>query len=534
MLLLLPVSLPLVKAETSIKIGVIAANTPNVASKQVIAQLAIDDINAYMTANGKPYYFTFELKDALGSAQTHLDEVKAFDLAGVKFINGGQWSSQAEVALTYCNTNHVLLLSATSTYANLAISDNLFRLCPSDDYQGKAIAKMIWKYGYARTIIIWRGDNYGDGLSNSFKSAYSSLGGKVVGDSSTRYDPSTAVFTSILKSAERQMASACWQYRTDKICVLLLSFSEGAQIIAEAKNYPKIYGTRWFGSDGNAQNPDILNGAPEEANHLRLFGTMPTAVHGPNWDSIANEYYGLMNQDLNSVTAFDYDVYWVIALSIVAAGYVPGGDVDAVKAVLPTIAANYNGVSGYINLNSYGDRVSQGYDIWGFGTSGGATKMIQFGTIDAKNNVRWYSTAYRLYGSAQGSVTGYKNAYSAKIVKGSWDLSIDNDAVKFSLTYSEKNLKPTIEQSPVYSIDNFYVSSYGEKIVSQTSSSTLIQCTLHFQKDWAKMGGSRETVYFDYPAKITVSRCGIYIDLPTPIRYQNFDILGTTTTFKID
>ena len=129
-------------------------------------------------------------------------------------------------------------------------------------------------------------------------------------------------------------------------------------------------------------------------------------------------------------------------------------------------------------------------------------------------------------------MTGYKNAYSAKIVKGNWDLIIDQWDAKFTLTYSEKNLNSAIEDSPTGSVDKFYVTGWGN-IVSQTRSEVVFECWLNFQKDWAKKDGTRETVWFGFPATITVNKSGLYIDLPI-IRYQNFDILGKTTSFKFN
>jgi branched-chain amino acid transport system substrate-binding protein len=535
LVLLLPMSLPAVKAVTTVKIGKISANASNVPTDTVIAQMAIGDINAYMTAHSIAYQFTYELKDGGGSVPTHLQMVQQFNAGGLKFINGGPWSPQAQGSLAYINANDIIMLSPTSTSPTLAIAgDNLFRLCPSDDASAPAMASMIWSYGYTHTIIIWRGDGWGDQVVNYFKPAYTALGGKIDGDSSTRYDPSAVSFSSYLKTAEKQMMAAKMKYMTDKVCILLLAFNEAAQILTEAKSYPNIYCTRWFGGDGTANNYNILNNAPEQASRVRLFSTLAKIVMGPSWKSVADRYEAQTGQYLNSYQAYDYDIYWVFALSIVQAGYVPGGNPLNVKNVLPTVAANHNGASGYCNLNVYGDRPSQGFNIYGFGISGGVNKIIQFGTIDTGNHVQWGPTAFRLYGSASGSVTNYENAYSAKIVKGNWGLSIDDASVKFTLTYSERNLNSYIEQSPIGSVDNFYVTSYGETLVSQTRGFTVIRCMLHFQKDWAKMDGTRATVYFDYPATITISMFSIKIDLPTPIRPQNFDISGYATSFKFN
>ncbi len=534
-ILLLPISLQTVKADNvEITIGKIATDSSAFGPAGVLAQIAIDDINDYMEANSIPYTFTVEMKDAMSSDATHLEKIKELESTGVRFINGGGWSNMALSALPYCNDKGILLVSSSSTTPVLEIAgDNLFRFCPSDIWQGPAIASMIKKYGYMNTIVVWRGDAWGDGLAETFKSAYVKLGGRIIGDSSTRYGIEATDFSDVLSSAERQMTNAQMRYGAYKTCVLLLAFNEAAKIITQAEAYPKIYDTKWFGGDGTARNWRVHDDAPDQACHLKLFSVLAKEEHGYWWDSVAERYDAEVHQGFTYYNAFDYDIYWVIALSIAQAGY-PGVDVMAVKAILPGVAAGFDGASGHILLNAYGDRVYAGCEIWGFYASGGEAQMISFGKIDASNRVTWNTIALKHYltGCANGAVMRYVSAYSSKVIGGSWSLSVDNMGAEFKLAYKEQNLKPSIEDSPRYSVDYFKAYSRLERVVSQSSSKTVVECSLHFEKDWAKMDGTRELVESDLLATITVTKYGVTVDLPTPILGQNFDILGSTYRYS--
>jgi branched-chain amino acid transport system substrate-binding protein len=531
MVMLLPIASPVAKAETTVKLGKIASDSDSVWTNSVAAQLAVDDINAYMVSNGIPYQFTYEVKDAHGDAATHLAMVQEFDSEGVKFIDGGGWSSQATSSLQYCNDNGILLLSPSSTSPSLCIAgDNLFRLCPSDDSVAPALASMIKSYGYNYTVIIWRGDSWGDGIVNYFKPAYESLGGTVVGDSSTRYDAwSSPDFSSILSIAEQQVKDAKKVYHTNSVGVLLLSFSESWEIVSLLKNYPNLYGCKWFGSDGTAFNYALMDNAPEQGYNIRLYSLIANFPQGPLWQSASERYYGITGQEFTAYTAFDYDIYWVYALSIVQAGYTPGGNSLDVKSVLPDVAAGFNGASGWCSLNEYGDRPSQGFNIFCYGTSNYYGVCIWCGNIDGNNAVYWDSAAYRMSGSAYGSITKFQNAYSSSLVKGSYTLFIDSCNCHFTLKYSEKNLSPAVEESPKGSIDEIYAEGWGE-VTSQTKTVVTFNCWLSFTENRVRLDGSQETRWYGYPATITVRKGSIIIDLPN-IKYQNFDMVGKTSSF---
>jgi len=92
----------------------------------------------------------------------------------------------------------------------------------------------------------------------------------------------------------------------------------------------------------------------------------------------------------------------------------------------------------------------------------------------------------------------------------------------------ERNLNEGIEQSPINSIDLFWMYITDVEEVEIDGENCEIIGTMHYVKLWRKLDGTSEIVEFEYPVAITIDSLTIYIDLPTPILGQNFDYYGTT------
>jgi len=379
---------PYLPKVTNVKIGdIVASSDPkDLLSAQTIAQIALEDINSYCTRLRIPYRFQVEIKVANGNTAIHLTQAQEFYSQGVRLLLAGRWSSQAKTSLSYINANKMLMLSPSATVPDLAIAgDNLFRLCPSDVYLGPALANTVWGKGVKHVIVIQRGDSWGDGLSPAFISEYTRLGGSLAGEV-IRYATNEVDFTTKLATAEAQATAAGSEYG-----VVLLAFNEAATILNKLANnqnlYQKIYSCIWFGADGTANNQYIIDTAGAAAAHVGLYSLRAKEVHGPAWSSVESRYQLATGQIFNIYIAYEYDIFWVYALSVITAGSTNSA---AVKCVLPWVAARYNGASGYCKLNTYGDRLNPGFDIWGYVKIDGSVQVKLSGFVDTNNVVKWY------------------------------------------------------------------------------------------------------------------------------------------------
>jgi len=377
-----------------IRIGVIAASTANFEIVQPLFKEIIEpDINAYMARLPRdrfnpPVRFEFLVEDAQASAEVHLQKVQMFHRMGVDLIVGGQWSSQAAASLDYINEHGILLISASSTGPSLAIpGDNLFRLCPDDARQGRAMSAMLLSKGITKAIVIQRDDAWGNGIYGSFEAEYTSGGGTIVAHEA--YPTETTDFTTYLTSAEAAATGA-----PDE-SILMLSFDEGATIITQAQDYPNIYSLAWFGSDGSAKSYKILDEAPEQACHLKIYSTLSAPTYSSKYDEMAQRYYDLIGQEMNFYIACQVDAAWLLALGVLETQSSATRQVKAtdIIAVLPDVASRYFGYSGWCLLNEAGDRMSNNYDVWGFAEVSGECVFFKYGFYDSMlGQMTWYPT----------------------------------------------------------------------------------------------------------------------------------------------
>jgi branched-chain amino acid transport system substrate-binding protein len=365
---------------TKIKIGNISMSAAtDLPGQQVLATIACKDINDYFASHRLPYRIEVEFKVA-GDKVSHLDRVKEFQSEGIRLLLAGRWSSAAQYSLSYINANNILMLSPSCTATNLAIQgDNLFRLCPDDSYLGTALAHAV-KTRVDKVVIIQRGDDWGNGVNAAFTSEYKALGGSVLGN--FVYDPNlpTPDYSSCINGALTAINGYV------NAGVVLFAYNEAVQILNLANsNYPLILGHTWFGGDGTANSQYIVSNAGDLAALVGLYSVLPGGK-GPNWASVKSRYESATNNIFSTYTAYEYDIYWLYALSVAK---VWSTNPSAVKWVLPSVAAKYNGASGYSILNKYGDRINPGFEIWGYSKVDITVQSIKVGSINTSNVVTW-------------------------------------------------------------------------------------------------------------------------------------------------
>jgi PKD repeat protein/ABC-type branched-subunit amino acid transport system substrate-binding protein len=395
---------------TTVTIGAISSATSGLQSKQAIAQLAIKDINAYMVNRSLPYTFKTQIEDAQAQDNIHLEKLQSFNAAGIKLINGGGFSSQAQSSLAYCNSNNILLFSSSSTSPQLKIAnDNLFRLCPSDDNMVPFLVEVMWNYGIRHICFFQIGNIWGDGIKNLFDPAWRAKGGDFIGDT-IRYQSNATDFVNYVATANEQITDALAKgYKLEEIGGVLLSSTEASTIIILAQSYSNIYKIKWFGTDSTARSYDILNQAAEGANAMTIYSLIAAVPPNDIFDNVAKRYSALTGMSMGSYQAYDYDIYWLYALSTIYSGSI---NPQEVKAVIPTLAASYNRASGNFALNPYGDRVPQGYDIWGYGVVGGKVDFVYYGSIGIPTNKFPIAKANGPYTGQVGSEITFTSAGS--------------------------------------------------------------------------------------------------------------------------
>jgi ABC-type branched-subunit amino acid transport system substrate-binding protein len=370
----------------TITLGYIASsNTTLETAKPLLEQIVIPDINKQMKALGwDPPTFQILIDNADGKDETHLEKVQGFRSIGVTVFQTSGWSSQITQSLSYVNMNKMLMWSSNSTTSTLAIAnDSLFRMCPSDYALAPALVNVMWSYGIKDVIIFQRGDELDDGIVNVFIPAWTAKGGSIVGDK-IRYNRTATDFTSYLQLAntEAQAAVAKEGGNPERVGVLLLSSSEFSTIAKQAQFYYPFYMCPFFGGSGTANSQLAMAEAPYEVNHMRVFSLVLRDPESSLFNSLKTRYESLTKQQFTAFPAYVYDVESIIANSMIMAQSDQAVDIQPLQ--IPLCDSTF-GVSGWLKLNQYGDRVAQVFNVWFYaprtGTSDVTTSVSYVGGV---------------------------------------------------------------------------------------------------------------------------------------------------------
>jgi branched-chain amino acid transport system substrate-binding protein len=385
----------------TITIGDLASLSGSLASygqrEKIAVDMAITDINSYLSATG-----VTNVKFAAAHVDTGTDPAKALSglqtlaAQGVKAFVGPLSSGEASAVLSFADSNSLVLCSQSSTAISLAIpNDYLFRLSPNDAAQGKAIARELKDLGYQQIVVLNRHDTYGDGLAKAVIDDFKLLGGSASTNSPLAYDILTTDFTPLLTSVQSDYNAAVSKIGATKVAIVAVTFeTDGAGILLKAQSsFTGLLSGVWYDTDGVATSTIITNatsGSGQVAAKVKLVSTIgqPTPS-SPTVKSIdfANRFNATAKQPPDAYGPAAYDCAYLLALSILAAGQ---NDGHAIQQILPAVANNYFGVTGWVLLQDSGDRAPVGYLFYEVKLVNGVPAWVKAGSYDPSTDaVTW-------------------------------------------------------------------------------------------------------------------------------------------------
>ena len=327
--------------------------------------IAIDDINSFLSKAGCSLRFATSVLDYALDNSRALADLQSLTATGVQVVVGPLDSGAAQFLLSYANSNHIVLISPSSTLGALAIpNDYLFRTSPDDPMQGVADARMMIDRGAGALIIVERHDFFGDGLANTTATRFKALGGHVI--DVIPYDTSITDFTPILTTLSNDFQSANSTY-PNKVAIDFVSFEEFGQLVVQANlQHPILLrgALPWFGTDGEAQD-SVLTGNPT-IGPLIAQVRLPSTIYSFLNNTKTEKFYGAFAIAYPGVVCDQfcsgaYDAVWLAALATLQAGSYNG---TRIQSMLLTVASNYFGITGWLGLDQNGDRVASLYEVW--------------------------------------------------------------------------------------------------------------------------------------------------------------------------
>ena len=249
--------------------------------------------------------------------------------------------------------------SATSpAITGLDDNDLVFRVCPSDAYQGVTIAKLARSMGYSKLAATYANDDYNAGLHDVFVKAFKELGGTITGDQ--MHEANKASYRAELATLSSGGPEA----------LAIFAYYNGSGITMLRQSLENGFFSKFIGGDGMIAQEVI-----DEIGAENLGDAVFTKGTADESSSHFKTFAGLFDRPSDPYTAQAWDAVMIAALALESAGSAtrdlvahvrsvgnaPGvevgpGDWAKAKALLAAgKEINYQGIAGANEFDANGD-----------------------------------------------------------------------------------------------------------------------------------------------------------------------------------
>jgi branched-chain amino acid transport system substrate-binding protein len=365
----------------TIKIGGLFSLTGNWSSLGIPSQeamkLALIDVNTYLEEKGSTIRLSTVVADTkLDTSECKSAIIRAFTENNVRYIIGPQSSAEVGAIKTYANDHNILVVSQGSTASSLAIpNDAIFRFCPGDAVEGRAMAQTMSTSGKQVVITLSRDDAGNKGLQQSVGASFAALGGQV--DAINPYATTLTDYTNLLNQLRIKIQQHSATVGADNVAVYLASFDECKTIFEQAATDPIFSSVNWYGGDGIVLSSVLLmsNTACDFATTTHFFAPnfgLPLTPN-PKLAAIQNAIRTNTGYEPDAYTLAVYDAMWVIAKTISSYENI-NQDFSKLKLDFANESNQHYGITGPVVLNANGDRDSGSFDYYGIVWEGGVYK----------------------------------------------------------------------------------------------------------------------------------------------------------------
>src|SRR5918996_2859422 len=255
--------------------------------------------------------------------------------------------------------------SATApSITELEDNDLVFRVVPSDAYQGQVLAGLAMDRGLGKLALTYANDDYNAGLAAAFEESFKELGGEIT--AKQMHEPNKASYRSELATLAGQPADG----------LALFAYYGGSGITIIRNSLENGLFETFLAADGMADATVIEQiGADMLRDHL--FITLPGSdSQDPSYRAFAEAFEESGKDPAGPFIANGYDATFLIALAIEKVGAAdrakisealravagppgivirPGQWTEAKEAIAAGDDINYEGASGPADFDENGD-----------------------------------------------------------------------------------------------------------------------------------------------------------------------------------
>ncbi|TVQ54526.1 MAG: amino acid ABC transporter substrate-binding protein [Rhodobacteraceae bacterium] len=218
----------------------------------------------------------------------------------------------------------VLLISPASTapaLTHLDDNDTVFRVVPSDNYQGAALARTLRDMGYETVAVTHLNNDYGKGLAEAFREEFTAQGGTIAAFAA--HEEGKATFRAELAELARSGA--------DTLAIFDYGDGSGLTILREALE--NGFFERFVGGDG--MRAQALIGELGAENLENFVVSAPTGEGGVSLEIFEALFTAAGGDPAGTYVATGFDAGFLLAMAFEHAG----GDPAKMSASLRAVAS---------------------------------------------------------------------------------------------------------------------------------------------------------------------------------------------------
>jgi branched-chain amino acid transport system substrate-binding protein len=266
---------------------------------------------------------------------------KLIDVDKVVSIMGLASSTEALSAAPICEKSKVVMISATASTPNLTdAGDYVFRIYPSDVYDGKILADFSNSYELKTISILYLNNDFGVGLKDAFIENYIKSGGKIGLVES--FSPDDVNFKTQLTKIKQNNADGLLMIAID------MQYLNIVKQIRELKIVSQLLAPVTF------DNPVLVEKLGDAANGI-IYTRPKYNLDINSLESIylKEKYKQIKNTAPPLLTSLGFDTFSLLFKSLKEENF----DASKIKDYLYQI--NFDGVAGHIQFDKNGDIISE-------------------------------------------------------------------------------------------------------------------------------------------------------------------------------
>ena len=348
-----------------IQIGVLAQITGDAsetgAEVAAISQYAESKFNEYLDSIGADWTLQVVVEDIGDDPASASSVAEKLDKMGITTIVGPYSSAQTQSVKSYTDDNDMLAISYGSTAPSLAIpGDSIMRFVPDDTNLGPVFAQYLIDSGVTHVVPVWRGDVWGDHLTDITRAEFDALGGNM--DEGVRYDPANVDFDSVASELSNKVATFVDETSADNVAVLALSFDEILDLLTASATHDNLNDVIWTGTPFAKSNQILASDVVTTfAEDVYLTAVDSAAESNDLTREVSDVVHDTLGREPIFYTLAAYEAIWVSGLAIEAVG---SNDAAMIASEIPSVLEDYSGVLGPITLNEAGDMDNGFYELW--------------------------------------------------------------------------------------------------------------------------------------------------------------------------